>query len=310
MSVGQAWWRGATEALRLWRLMALMTLVNLALGLVAGLRFFEELQSELGASAAPLDADLLDELQWRGGRFRTVDSIGVAHAAPAILLEAAETGISGKWLQASRSLWLLGVLYFLLNTFFVAGLLDVAARGKRERLLPEFFAGGARNFFRFLRLNAGWALAAATLLAFLGTERIGGKGILGDHPSERLALALPLGYALGLAGFLALLRLVVDYTQVALAAEPGAGVGQALAGAARFLARQGRGAIGLYIALAVPWLLGLAGFVFADALLEPESALLLVLGFLLQEGFIFYRIGVRSAFLCAELAFFRARQGR
>ena len=310
MSFGLAFWRGVGQALHLWRLVALMSLLNLALALLAGLAHHQTLGRELSVWGE-VDADLpdqLDELRWRAGRDDTASALAVAQFGPAIVLEAIETGLSGNLLELDPMLLGLGVAYMLVNAFFAAGVLGVTAGAEPQKGVPEFFAAGARNFPRFFRLLAGSALAYALLLGLLGTERVGLDRILARASSDKLAVFLPLAYAASLALILALSRLLVDYARVALVLDPGAGVLASLGAAARFLLRSTRGAVGLYAALVLASLAGLLGFAALDGALQPRGAGALLLGFLLQQVFIFYKIGLRAAFLCAQLEFFRARR--
>jgi len=288
-----------------------MSLFNLALALLAGLAHYPTLSPELSGLSGEVDPDRpdeLDELRWRAGRDDPASALGVAQVGPAIVLEAIETGLSGNLLELEPSLLGLGVAYMLVNTFFAAGVLGIVQRGERENLVPEFFAAGARNFPRFFRLLAGSALAYALLISILGTERIGLDQMLPRASSDKLAVFVPLAYAASLAAILALSRLLVDYTRVALALDPGAGVLASLRTAARFLVRSARGAVSLYAALVLASLAGLLGFAAMDAAFQPRGAWLLLLGFLLQQIFIFYKIGLRAAFLRAQLEFFRARR--
>lgn len=274
-----------------------MTLANLAMALVGGLPFYETIRGQV------VDPEVLDEVQ-KG----QASSPGAAHAGPAILLEGIDRGLSGELLDLDTSFLGLGAAYMLMNTFFAAGVLGVAQRGERENVVPEFFAAGARNFPRFLRLLAGSALVYGLLLSFLGTRGLGLASLVPDTSSEKTIAFLSLGHAATLAVVLALVHLVIDYTRIALVVEPRAGVVASLGVAARFLAQRARGALGLYSALALTSIAGLFGFAAVDAALEPEGAALLLLSFLLQQVFIFYKIWVRATFFCAELEFFRARR--
>jgi hypothetical protein len=286
MSLFSAFVKGIRDAASRPRIIAILWLLNAVFASVAYVLFSSLFVSALGRSG--LGAGLMSKPDMN------------------VFFEALTT--SGRPLGVMLSgIFALVLLYFLASIFFqggiLGGLLDVSGGAATGRV---FFAGGAAYYGRFLRLAVYslvlWLPAVAFYLAVDGIL----SGLTKGSTNEPLMFDLTL-VRVALAVFLIfLIKMIMDYARIRIAAQDARRVMASLAGSVRFVFRRPVLTLGLY------YLLGLTGWTaFAVWRLAHAALPLTTLGgvwaaFVLAQVFIASRGWLAIAYQSAQLTNFRS----
>jgi hypothetical protein len=237
--------------------------------------------------------------------------------AAAGLMKTADMNILFEVLVASgrpfgmlfAALLVLVLFYFLASIFLAGGILGVLLDGPVPgRTGRTFFGSGAAYYGRFLRLSVyslGLWLPAAALFG-LASAAVGAA--TAGSTKEQLSFYLTLALA-ALALFLVfLIKMIMDYARIRIAAEDTDKVLPSLLGSARFVFKRPGLTLGLY------YLLGLTGLAIFGAwrLLNsaiPAAATAAVLAaFVLAQVFIAGRGWLKVAYQSAQLAVSRTHR--
>ncbi|GAA4446439.1 hypothetical protein GCM10023189_01570 [Nibrella saemangeumensis] len=254
------------------RMLLVIYLVSLVLGLLVALPFYNTLRAETGRSLA-FDA-LLDGFDY------TVftDFMHVHGKAISPLLSV------GRWVS---------VVYLFLSLFFTGGILMRFAEPNRYVSMGAFWQACSHYFRRYLALFALVALTVA-LLAFIwlltGTLLV---MAFSDTLSERELFWIGFSCFLAFVLMATLVLCIGDYAKVDMMRRDEPNALRAFARASLLVIRHGRRTWGLY------WLLLLISTGWFAVYLAFEGAIgmsswtAIVLVFLIQQLFIFGRIGLK-----------------
>ncbi len=197
------------------------------------------------------------------------------------------------------------VLFFLVSIFVAGGILYVLVRrGDRESFTRAFFAGGGQFYGRFFRLSVYslilWIPAILVFIILNGFLELLGKNPLNEQLSFYLNL---LRVVLGL--FLAfLIKMIMDYARIKIAAQDSSRVLGSLIEAMGFVLRKLGKTLTLYYLLG---LTGIAAFLIYWGLrstFSAQSAGTIWLAFFLSQLFVASRGWLRIAFQAGQLRFF------
>lgn len=221
-----------------------------------------------------------------------------------------ESWWSGRLFSAPGAAGILavGVVYALAWAFLLGGVLQRFARpeGFEGQVFSQtFFGNCGRFFFRFVRL------AFFSGLLYLGIYALARAGFRGlqtwtrEVTTERMVLLWVLLGAGAVVILLVLVRLVFDLAKVMAVLEDRHGMLITLGAATRCFAGRPLTLLGLYLGLALLWLLALAGYALVAPTAGPATWLGLVLAFLLAQVLLALKIGLRLALLAGEMAVYR-----
>lgn len=277
---------GFTGANAQLRLAFLLWGINLVFALVVAIPFFHLLDESLSRSLIGQRSLRFPDANWL---------IGLLHSQQSFL---DSLSVTVMWVALS---------YMVVNALLSAGVLEILAGGSRFSF-RRFFEGVVRHGGPFLRL---FILSLIIyFLIFLLLHDLLEKALDGlsrGWYSEAGALGLYWAKNVLLAVILLGTVMIFDYAKirVVLESSPRA-VGEAVR-AFRFVRHH------LRPTLLVFYGLGLAGVILTllylglDALLVPTSLGLVILGFLVQQLYMFSRMWLRVAFFVAEMELYRER---
>lgn len=191
MNIVKAHFKGFKTATRFPRMLILIYLTNLLLSLVVTLPFFDILNEHAGNSLE------IQELA-KGFDFMVFSGI-MAQGSDAFFALLSQV----KWV---------GLLYLLLNIFFVGGILETAANKKFS--VSAFFGGSGRNFFRMFFLFAIMLVVHVLifLLVFIPAD-IFKERMYEGATSEVFMVAIFGGFALLYALLFVWLLIISDYAK-------------------------------------------------------------------------------------------------
>ena len=218
------------------------------------------------------------------------------------LLENFELILSGDFSRLGTLLFLLALVYMIINSFFAGGAIAIYADEKRKYSISRFFSNSAVFFNRY------FSLTLTLLLLFILFFKVIHpaiflfiKGITYNTISERLVFFLNfLGY---LVFFILILfvNMVFDYAKVIVVVENRESAWQAIWWALKFVLKHFSKVMRLY------YFLGLVaiGLAFTLALIQSvyntSSVIVLVIAVIVQQASIFLKIGMRLLFYTAQL---------
>ncbi|MGD0782349.1 MAG: hypothetical protein ABSA30_05770, partial [Candidatus Aminicenantales bacterium] len=197
------------------------------------------------------------------------------------------------------------LLYLFVSPLLYGGILhDLAHPHESGGFGQSFWAGAGRYYGRFFRLIPAslvlWVPAAAL---YLLADRV--LDALGQDPLReqlnfyltfvRLALALFLFF---------LVRMIMDYARIRIAATEARSALGALAWAAAFVLRKLVGTLALYYGLGLTALAGAAAYLGIQSLFAKTTPGAVLAGFLVTQLHILWRSWIKVATQGAELGFY------
>jgi hypothetical protein len=301
---------GVSRVRRAPAILAAAWLITIAVSLPATLRLATSIENDLGQSLEAEGAtDGVNWAWWQEFAYR--HPAAGRTFSPAIIGFAAVVGNVSEFLDrgpAALHATVGGVVYLLLWTFLLGGVLDRYARQRPTRA-AGFFAASGVFFFRFIRLGvialAVWTLVFAFLQPLL-FERIY-PALVRDITVERTALLWRvLCYAVFLL-VLALVTLLFDYARVRAVVEDRRSMIAALAASARFIRRHPSAVVGVF---ALDLLLYAAVLVFY-AVAAPSAAggstAAVLWRLLAGQVYILLRLFAKLTMYASEVALFQDR---
>lgn len=201
-----------------------------------------------------------------------------------------------------------GMVYALAWAFLLGGVLQRFARpeGFEGGVFSQTFFGNCGRFFlRFVRLAffSGLLYLAVYLLArawFRGLQTW-----TRDVTTEGTVLLWVLVSAAVVVVLLALVRVIFDLAKVMAVLEDRHGMLITLAAAARCFAGRPVTLLGLYLGLALLWLLALVLYALVAPTAGPATWIGLVLAFVLAQVLLAVKIGLRLSLLAGEMTVYR-----
>ena len=223
MNVLRALLRGLTFAVSWPKLVAWLWLVSVVVAFPAAVYMGASVRTSIGKSLE--HKTLLDglDLVWLGeyqhqakGIERTLTASALTSAA---VFDNLETWFNGKFYRADRALLALCLVYILIWTLMLGGILDLFARGPDRFRLGDFLTAGVEYFFRLLRLTLLSGLVY--FLIYRLARRIFPwiEEATKDFTAERTILVWNLLGALLIVILLCLVNMIFDYAKIATVRE-------------------------------------------------------------------------------------------
>ena len=147
-----------------------------------------------------------------------------------------------------QAIWSAGVVYLLIWLFLAGGIIDRYARGRPTRA-HGFFSVSGVFFFRFLRLALMAGFVYVVMFSVVHPWLFGTvyTALTRNMTVERTTALTRLGFYLLFGGTLAIFNLLFDYAKVRAVVEDRRSMIAAVVAAMKFLSRNGRSAIALYL---------------------------------------------------------------
>jgi hypothetical protein len=301
---------GFRRVLRAKRMAVALWLVSLLVALPAAWGIGSILEESIGAGLAHEKLRESFDLEWYWKFQEETEGIA-ATFTPGVVGAGAfydnlEAWVTGDLFDAFPALVALGILYALLWTFLMGGVLARLARHEEPVSLQGFLQAGGRYFFRFVRLAI--LTAVPYLLIYLASRWFYDRlyHLTRDVTREWTVFGLSL-LTLAVTSFLlVVMHLASDYAKIATVAEEGRGMLRALVGGFRFVLSHPGGVLGIYYGIALVSAILLAIY----AMLAPGAGQSTIVGiafaFIAGQAFLFVRLIVRLTLLGSQTAYFQA----
>ncbi len=295
-------------------LLLMLWLVNLLFALPVALGVARSIERSLGAS---LVADRLRsgfDMEWYGVYAAEARGLETTFR-PTVLgvgafLDNLEGWATGGPAGALAALALLAALYGLVWLLLLGGVVERYANPAGPHSAQRLLGAGGRFYFRFLRL------AAASGVLYLSIYALH-RWLYGkleywtrDVTVERDVLLASLAVVGLTALLLVLVHMAATFAKVATVTEDRRSMLLALLAGLRFVLRRPLSVLGLYLGLALVSGVLLAVYHLLAPTAGPGTAVGVALAFLLAQGLLIVRLGLRLALLGGAISLYRAYSTR
>jgi hypothetical protein len=309
MTVFDAWRDGIRRVNRAPAILIGVWLMTVLVSLPLAATMRGLLRDHLGASLAADSAAGGVNYDWMQEFSSQASGVGVTFG-PAVLGFAAVLDNLSAFLDNTPEpivVAFAAAMYLALWMFLAGGIIDRYARDRATRG-QGFFAASGVFFFRFLRLGVLMGLAYGLLVRYLHPWLFGTlyPRLTNDLTVERTAFLVRLGlyavFALGLAAG----NVLFDYAKVRAVVEDRRSMLGATAAGARFIVRNARAAVGLYLVNVILFAIVLAAY----ALIAPGAGgagWSMWLAFAVGQAYVLARLWAKLVFWASETALFQGR---
>lgn len=276
---------GVGTTVRRPRLLIILYAVNLIFALVVALPFLAIVQAELGRSLQGISIRPVD-LMWLGEAVLKHQDSLAAIAAGSVAA---------------------GLAYLILHIFLLGGLVG-RVLDREGPAGPGAFAGdGGRYFGRFFRV---FLVSGVFLILTLGLVLRLVSALFAPLQdaavSEWVPLILSNLHFLIALLLLSIVRMIVDYTRIAVVADQERRVLKALRHALTFLKARFFRAWAVYLLIVASTLAGSIVFYIVLGRLASPTLAMVVAGFIWMQAYVVFRVWIQTWFVAAQADFYRS----
>ncbi|HXV64321.1 MAG TPA: hypothetical protein VEK15_26720 [Vicinamibacteria bacterium] len=310
MSAVGSFFEGFGRVLSSPALVLVLFAVNLAAAIPAALVMSHSIEESIGASLVYQKLRDGFDSGWYGEFDASTngleDTFGPTLVGAGAFFDNIESWLNGSLFESYPAILGLGILYAVLWTFFLGGILQRYADRASIFRLSEFLSHGATFFFRFLRL----ALISAAL--YYGIYRLAGwlfsriETATRDVTREEIVLGYVVAATVVVLVLLTLVNMAFDYAKIATLKEN--------RNSMLLAALRGFGFVLGHFAKTVPlyYGLGLVGLALLGAyhLTAPGAGQAtpasVVMAFLVGQAYLVIKLVLRLTFYASQLALFES----
>lgn len=285
MGVFRVLGNGIGTTVRRPRLLIILYAVNLVFALVVALPFLAIVQAELGRSLQGISIRPVD-LMWLGEAvLKHQDSLA------AIVAGSVTAGLA----------------YLILHIFLLGGLVGRVLDREGPAGLGAFAGDGGRYFGRFFRV---FLVSGVFLILTLGLVLRLVSALFAPLQdaavSEWAPLILSNLHFLIALLLLSIVRMIIDYTRIAVVADQERRVLKALRHALTFLKARFFRAWAVYLLIVASTLAGSIVFYIVLGRLAPPTVAMVVAGFIWMQAYVVFRVWIQTWFVAAQADFYRS----
>ncbi len=292
------------------RMVLLLLVLNLAFSAILSVPMYHSLKESFGDSlVGERMAQGFDMLWWE--EFRDQSEGLEKTFTPSIIGKGAIlNNLEGLALMTFVALppavLVFGVIYIIFRTFLAGGILSIFNQKDADFSLKKFFGGAGVHFFPFfLVMFLSWVLyfgVLGTLYRGLGSIR---DTVAQNSFSEITPFYLGLFFSMILLFVLFLMQMLFDYTRIQIVVEQRKNILRALRDAMEFIIRHPGSTLALFYLLFLVNVLVTLVYVMIQSLIPQNTALNVILVFLIQQSFIFAIIFMRCWLYAGEMELYK-----
>ncbi len=267
------------------RILVILYVVDLAFVLVVTLPFLALIQTEIGHSLLGVNVRPVD-LMW----------IGEAVLKHQESLAAIAGGAVGAVLA-----------YLVLQIFLYGGIVGRVLDREGTAGLAAFVGDSGRYFGRYIRV---FLVSVVFLVLSLGLVMKLVSALFEPLSKAAITEWVPLilsnlHFLIGLL-LLSIVRMIIDYTRIAVAADRERRVLKALRHALTFLKSRFFRAWSIYLLIVAATVAGSVVFYVVLSLLAAPTVAMTVAAFVWMQVYVFFRVWIRTLFVAAQAEFYRS----
>jgi len=300
-------WGRVSKFKKMW---LFLFLVNILFALLLAIPMQDTLKSSFGNSL--VEDNMRKGYDYRWYRHFQYEGKGLSNAFFAYvsgwgaIVENLEKLVSGELFAQHFSLMTVGIIYMVLNIFFMGGIIGLYNTPDAKFTFAQFFSQAGTYFWRFIRLfiiSLPFYILLVYMLRGWLSMTIFRSTI--DMNIQWPSFLLNLGVNLLALFLLCLINMIFDYAKISTVAQQGKSMLRQTARAIKFVFKNFSKTLRLYYLLFIVGIILVAIY----ALIEPrfDQAILasLIFIFLIQQLFILGKIWIRLAFYARQLELFK-----
>jgi len=206
--------------------------------------------------------------------------------------------------QIPITIYAVVVIYTIIQTFFLAGLVAVFNTPSKNHLV-DFFYGGVKYFFRFFKVLF-YSVILFVIIFFI-YDQLGNyiTNLYKDSENEMMEFILKsLRYVL-LIFLIGCVTMISDYTKVSLAVNDRLKVHKEIYPVLLFLKNNFSKVFSLFLIVAIVGAIGVLIYNIIGKFIPRMPAYFLVLSFVLQQLLIIFRLLIRMFFCSTEVIIYK-----
>lgn len=307
MKIISALKNGFTKVIESIKILLIIYAVNISLALLLAMPMFMTLKSDTEkrivreSLAAGFDYQWWDEFEFKAeGIEETFRPTLVGGFGP--IIDNLELLLTGEFSRLGLLIFLFGIMYLTVSSFFAGGALGIYEDEKRKYSVGRFFSHSAVYFNRFFSLTLTAVIVYVLIYKLLHYAIFGlVDRITVNFMSERSAFFVNLlGYLVILAVIL-FINILFDYAKAVVVVEKRQSAWEAVWWALKFVFKHFAKVAGLYLLVGIIGLAIATAFALILSAFTPTTITVLLFAILLQQIYIFVKIGIRLNFYACQL---------
>ncbi|MCX7874648.1 MAG: hypothetical protein N2321_00620 [Melioribacteraceae bacterium] len=206
--------------------------------------------------------------------------------------------------QIPISIYAVVVIYTIIQTFFLAGLVAIFNTPSKNHLV-DFFYGGVKYFFRFFKVLF-YSLILFVLIFFI-YDQLGNliTYLFIDSENELLEFILKSLRYIFLIFMIGCVTMISDYTKISLAVNDKLNVHKEIIPVLKFIKNNFSKVFTVFLIVAVLGAIGVLVYNIIGKFIPRMPAYFLILSFVLQQLLIIFRLLIRMLFCSTELILYK-----
>lgn len=292
------------------QMIVLLLVINFAFSLILAVPMYHSLKDSFGSSlAGDRMAEGFDFLWWEEYRD---EAQGLEQTfTPSIIGKGAilnnlEGLIQLRVFDLPPVILVFGLLYIILHTFLAGGILSLLKKADHKFSLRKFFKGAGSHFFRFFLLML---LSWVFFLIISKSVKGGLDSLLTGMRENGFSEVAPFYWGLVFSAVILFLflfiQMVFDYARIKVVLDDSGNVLASSVGAFGFVFRHLGSTLGLFYLLFIAQIAFTMIYILVQGIIPQASFAGVVLGFFVQQVFIFGLIGIRCWLYSSEMELYR-----
>ncbi len=206
--------------------------------------------------------------------------------------------------QIPLTIYFVGGVYTLLQTFFLGGLISVFNTPEKNHT-ADFFYGGVRYFSRFVKIL--FITIILFVIAFIVNAYTGDliTWIFKNSENVTADFILKLARYILLIFFIGVVTLISDYSKVSLAVSDRTDVLRGIYNAAIFIKNNFNKVFTVFLIIAIIGALGAVVYNIIGRFIPRTPYYFIILSFILQQMLIIFRLLIRMLFFSTEVFLYK-----
>jgi hypothetical protein len=312
MNIFKAISNGFSIVVKNFKMALIVYLVNILLAMLIALPIYSTLKNNIADRGVRNTLEQSFDYEWWSsfnfqaeGLDKTIRPALSSGFAP--IFDNFELLLTGKFTSFGMVIFFWGLAMIFISAFFNGGVIGLYADEKRTFSVSRFFSLSGFYFHHFFALALTMLLVIFVFYKTLHPlllhtiDQVGGS-----LPQQSVWLVNILGYLILLL-IIFFIKIVFDYAKIILVVESKSSSWLCIWLAIKFIVRHIFKTFALYLLLALIGLGIVLLFGFLLDVLNPSSLFVLLAVILLQQVFIFAKIGLRFSFYASQLELYRQR---
>ena len=302
--------KGFKAAKKTARMVVLLFILNLAFSAILAVPMYHSLKDSFGDSlVGERMAQNFDMLWWEEFRDQSEGlekSLTPSIIGKGAILNNLEGIILMTFAALPPAVLIFGLIYIIFRTFLAGGVLSTFNQSLDRFSLKKFFGGAGIHFFSFfLVMLLSWAFYFGVLgILHRGFDSIR-NSVAQNSFSEITPFYLGLFFSMILLFVLFLFQMLFDYTRIQIVVEKRTNILKALQDAIEFIVKHPGSTLALFYLLFSVNVLVTLLFLTIHSLIPQNTALNVILIFLIQQFFIFAVIFTRCWLYASEMELYK-----